>query len=263
MFFTVAKLFGYFATLPNVAVFAVGASALLLWTRFRRTARALATASASLLLVCAVTPVPGLLLRPLEDRFPMPAPTQMPTGAIVLGGATDELITKSRGAVTLLDGAERLTEGVALARRYPEMRLVFSGGSGMSGPIVLSEADVARRFWTEMGVPDARMTFEDRSRDTWQNAVFTKAMLQPKAGETWFLVTSAAHMPRAVGIFRKIGFLVVPYPVDYHTTGGRGDFHGMRNAGDDFSMLAIASHEWIGLLAYYLSGRSDALFPGP
>ena len=186
MFFTVAKLFGYFATLPNAAVFAVGASALLLWTRFRATARGACECQRRASRRLRGDADTRLLLRPLEDRFSKPAPTLVPTGAIVLGGVTDELVTKARGAVTLLDGAERLTEGVALARRYPAMRLVFSGGSGMSGPIVMSEADVARRFWTEMGVPDAQMAFEDRSRDTWQNAVFTKRCCSPKLARRGF-----------------------------------------------------------------------------
>ncbi len=85
-----------------------------------------------------------------------------------------------------------------------------------------------------LGVPDDRMSFEDRSRDTWENAVFTKELVQPKPGERWLLVTSATHMPRSVGIFRKIGFDVIPYPVDYQTGGVAGDFVGFRRPGEAF-----------------------------
>ena len=107
------------------------------------------------------------------------------------------------------------------------------------------------------------MMFEDKSLDTWQNAVFTKEMLNPKPGERWLLVTSATHMPRSVGIFRKIGFDVIPYPVDYQTGGVAGDFLGFRKPMDATRMAQNATHEWIGLVSYYLTGKSSELLPGP
>lgn len=263
MFFISAKIFGYFLTLPNAAVFAVIASVAGLWTRLRLTFRFLTTTSVLFLALCAFTPFASITLRPLEDRFPRPVLTEAPTGLIVLGGVTDEVLTVARDSVALTDGAERLTEAVALSRRFPTARLVFTGGSGRLEETPMTEAAAAKRFWTEMGVPAERMTFEDRSRDTWENGVFTKEVLQPKTGETWLLVTSASHMPRSVGIFRRIGFPVIPYPVDYRTTGTNADFHGFRNANDCFQSLAIASHEWVGLVAYYLAGKTSALFPAP
>ena len=262
MFYPLAKFFGFLLTLPNAAIFAVALATSLLWTGARRTARTLVSLTAILLVVLSFSPLAFILLRPLEDRFPRPVLTDAPTGLIVLGGIADEVTTRARNTVTLTDGAERLTEAVALSRRFPNMRLVFTGGPAGRGPGAASEADVARRFWTEMGVAADRITLEDRSRDTWENGIFTKALLQPKPGELWLLVTSAAHMPRAVGIFRKIGFAVVPYPVDYHTTGNGADFKGLRGAADTGDAWAIASHEWIGLVAYYLAGKSSAIcFP--
>ena len=263
MFFLSAKVFGYVLTLPNAAVFAAFPPLLGLWTKWRGTFRLLTAAAVLFLAICAFSPLASLVLRPLEDRFPRPALTGTPTGVIVLGGTIDEVITFARGSVALTDGAERLTEAVVLLRRFPDLRLVFTGGSGRLKPGPVTESDAARRFWTELGIPVERMSFEDRSRDTWENAVFTKEMLQPNPGETWLLVTSAAHMPRSVGIFRKLGFQVVPWPVDYHTTGTNADFSGWRNASDSFQSLAIASHEWIGLIAYYLADKTSALFPGP
>lgn len=263
MFFLSAKVLSYFLTLPNAAVFAVVALLPGLWTKWRRAFRVLVAAAVAFLAVGAFSPLGSVLLRPLEDRFSRPVLSQPPTGVIVLGGVTDEVVTVARDSVALTAGAERLTEAVALLHRFPNLRLVFTGGSGRLEDTPMSEAAAAQRFWTEMGVPAGQMAFEDRSRDTWENAVFTKAMLRDGAGGTWLLITSAAHMPRSVGIFRRIGFPVTPWPVDYRTTGTNADFHGWRNASDMFEALAVASHEWIGLLAYYLAGKTSALFPAP
>ena len=263
MFYGVAKFFGYLVTLPNAAVFLVLLATASLWTRFRRASRMLVTLCVLLLAACAFSPFASIVLRPLEERFPMPAMTDPPTGLIVLGGMTDEVLSAARNTVVLTEAAERLTEAVALSRRFPMMRMVFSGGSGHVEQTQVTEAAVAQRFWTEMGVAADRVTLEDRSRDTWENGVFTKALVQPKPGERWLLVTSASHMPRSVGVFRQLDFPVIPYPVDYRTAGNGSDFKGLRNAADSFAMLAIASHEWIGLIAYRLAGKTSALFPGP
>lgn len=264
MFFSLAKTLGQSLTLPTAAVFAVVLATALLWTRFRRTARGIVTTSNLFLAVCAFTPLSSALLRPLEDRFPQvrdfAAP---PTGAIVLGGAMDEVVGTARGTISLNEAAERMTEAVALSRRFPEMRLVFTGGSGRLEPTLVTEAAVARNLWSGLGVPTERMTFEDRSRDTFENALFTKEIVRPKDGETWLLITSASHMPRSIGIFRKLGFAVVPYPVDYRTSGDPSDYRGYRNVSERFSDLFTATHEWIGLVAYWLTGKTSALFPGP
>ncbi len=263
MFYDVAKSLSFFLTLPNDLVLLVVVSALLLLTPFRRTARAAVLVSTILLAIGAFSPLGSVLLWPLENRFPPAKVTEAPTGVIVLGGMTDEALTVTRDMVALSDAAERLTEAVALSRRFPTMRLVFSGGTGTPDEGAATESDSARRFWTEMGVPAERMTFENKSRNTWENGVFTKALVDPKPGERWLLVTSAFHMPRSVGIFRRVGFAVIPYPVDFHTAGNGSDFIGFRSAADAFVYLAMASHEWVGLIAYYLTGKTSALFPAP
>jgi uncharacterized SAM-binding protein YcdF (DUF218 family) len=136
---------------------------------------------------------------PLEDRFPRPAeaPARV-DGIVVLGGAVEQDLTEARGIPALNGAAERMTEPVALMRRYPEARLVFTGGQGALLHGGLTEADVARQLWTDMGVPPERMTFETAARNTHENAVLTHALAKPRAGETWLLVTSASHMPRSV-----------------------------------------------------------------
>lgn len=263
MFFLIAKTLGVMVEAPQIFLELLIVGVVLLWTRWNRAGRIVTTIMAVVVLVFAITPIAAFIARPLEDRFPQPDLAVAPTGIIVLGGAMDEGVSRARKMPVLNDAAERLTEPVALMRRFPNARLIFSGGSGRLTPAAWTESDVARMFWRSLGVPDERMAFEDKSRDTWENAVFTKQLAQPKAGERWLLVTSAMHMPRSVGIFRKIGFDVVPYPVDYQTGGVPGDFVGMRKPTDATRILQGATHEWIGLVSYWLTGKTATLFPGP
>ena len=125
------------------------------------------------------------------------------------------------------------------------------------------EGDFAGEALESLGIPKSRLTIERQSRNTLENAEFSKALVSPKPGERWLLVTSAYHMPRSVGLFRKAGFPVEPYPIDWRI-GARDDlFNFMNVAVDGMSRTDIAVREWLGLIVYRLSGKTDALFPGP
>jgi uncharacterized SAM-binding protein YcdF (DUF218 family) len=215
------------------------------------------------LAIAGFSPLGAILLQPLENRFPPPADLAAPAGIVVLGGAIDPDLTIARGVPTLLGSAARLTTGAALARRYPKARLVFTGGSASITGGGAAEAPSVRKLWLSLGVPAAQMTFEAKSRNTWENAIFTRALVDPKPDETWLLVTSAWHMPRAMGVFRKAGFNVIAYPVDYRTYGDARDLRPPQLAIAEMAMMGNAVHEWIGLAAYHMTGKTDAWFPGP
>ena len=261
MFFVASKILGLVVEPVNFLVL-LGVLGLLLGsTRFARAGRRLAWMAALLFVLICFSPLSSLLLRALEDRFPGPAPGMpTPTGIIVLGGAMDEDISESRGQPTLTEAAARLTTGVALAKRYPEARLVFTGGSANVRQDGLDEARGVHDLWRSLGVPEARMTFEDKSRNTYENATMTRDLIHPRPGETWLLVTSAGHMPRSMGIFRHIGWPLVAYPVDYRTFGDARDYKINWNA---LERLESGLHEWVGLVAYRLAGKIDAFFPAP
>jgi uncharacterized SAM-binding protein YcdF (DUF218 family) len=264
MFFVASKIFWFVAEPVSLAI-VVGVLGILLWfTRFARAGRALMAGAIIALAAGLLTPLGALLLWPLEERFPQPpADIPAPAGIIVLGGALDTEKSEARGQVSLtLDGARMIT-AVELARRYPAARLVFTGGSGTVLGHGLAEAVSARKLWLSLGVPAERMTFEAKSRNTWENAVFTRDLVKPNPGETWLLVTSAWHMPRSVGIFRRIGFDVIPYPVAYRTLGDERDFLLPTSVIDKVIMLDYSVREWVGLLAYRMAGKTDALFPAP
>ena len=264
MFFVASKVLGLVFE-PITFLVLVGFIGLGLGlTRYSVAGRRLAIAVAVVFALVCFSPLANVLLRPLEDRFPQPhLAGTAPTGIVVLGGALDEGMSAARGQPILNEAAARLTAGVALALRYPSARLVFTGGSADLAQRGLDEARGVRVLWLSLGVPEARMTFEDESRNTYENAVLTKALVQPKPGEAWLLVTSAAHMPRSVGIFRAAGWPVVAYPVDYRTAGTAFDWWPTTQAIDQQRKLEVAAHEWLGLVAYRLSGRTQTLFPGP
>ncbi|MGH6847610.1 MAG: YdcF family protein [Methylocella sp.] len=264
MFFIASKIFWYAAEPLTLAIIVGIVGILLGFTRFARAGRALMAGAIIALAAGLFTPLGALLLRPLENRFPQPpADIPAPAGIIVLGGAVYTGQSEARGQITLSSDGARMTTAVELARRYPSARLVFTGGSGELLGDRRGEAISARKLWLSLGVPEERMTFEANSRNTWENAEFTRDLVKPKPGETWLLVTSAWHMPRSAGIFRRLGFIVIPYPVSYQTFGDERDFLQPASTIDKVLMLDYAVREWAGLLAYRLAGKTDALFPAP
>jgi uncharacterized SAM-binding protein YcdF (DUF218 family) len=224
----------------------------------------LAGVSVALLAIGGWSPLANMLMLPLEQRFPAwDASRGAPDGVIVLGGAVSSDVSAERGEPQVNEAAERIAALVALARQYPDARLVYSGGSANLIGNAALEADHALDLLVRLGVPRGRMLIERQSRNTEENATLSKALAQPKPGERWLLVTSAAHMPRAVGVFRKAGFPVEAYPVDWRT-GGPGDMIApFDRVSTGLQRLDTAAHEWVGLVVYRLAGKTSSLFPGP
>lgn len=264
MFFLVSKLVWFVLGPANLLVFLLILGGAGVLTGYRRVGCWLLGAGIAGFVAIGFTPLGSFVLRPLEDRFPQP-PHDMPPpdGIVVLGGSTDEVISAARDQATISDAATRVTAAVELARRYPAARLVFSGGSGRLLPHARTEAEDTRRLWIGLGVAPERITLEDRSRNTDENARFTTALVQPAPNTRWLLVTSAFHMPRSVGLFRAAGFPVIPYPVDYRTTGTWDDAWPPRNVTAGLSRFEVAAREWVGLVVYRLTGRIASVFPGP
>jgi len=261
MFFPLSKILGFFA-IPSNLVISIGVlGLLLLLTRFARAGRVLAFASLIVLAILGLSPAGNALIIPLEERFPRWDATRgAPDGIIVLGGAISPDVSAARDDVALNEAAERLTVAAELARRYPAARILFSGGSGALIYDEGAEAAFALRLLEDLGIPRERIMLEDRSRNTVENAVFSKALAHP---ERWLLVTSAHHLPRAIGVFRKAGFPVEAYPVDWRTRGINDVLRPFATVGDGLRRSDTAVREWVGLAVYWVTGRSSALFPGP
>ncbi|MDA8231522.1 MAG: YdcF family protein [Magnetospirillum sp.] len=263
LLFVLSKLFWDVLHPSSLLLLLLSAGAFLIGGRFLGAGRLAVATSAVCLLAIAALPVGDGLMAPLEDRFPaVRIPPPHVDGIIVLGGAIDLDLSGARRMPSLNSAAERMTTFAALARRYPDARLVFSGGSNLLEQRALREADVARTLLADLGVDVGRVVFERNSRNTYENAVFSKELVHPGRGETWILVTSAAHMPRAAGVFRRIGWPVLPWPTAYKTSGEWHWAHGLDLAGG-LDKVDGAAHEWAGLAYYRLLGRTDRLFPAP
>jgi uncharacterized SAM-binding protein YcdF (DUF218 family) len=235
------------------------------WFLFRReayrSAKRLLGFVMIVLTVAAILPVGEWLLYPLETRFPAnPGLPERIDGIIVLSGAEDPVLSFLWNQVELGDSAERDTAFFELAKRYPDAQLVFTGGSGSLMHQDYKAADVARRLFGEMGLDLSRVRFERNSRNTFENVMLSKKLVGPRPGQKWILITSARHMPRAIGVFCRADWPVIPYPVDHWTTPGkllRIEF----NLCGHLRSLATGVKEWTGLTAYYLTGKTTALFP--
>jgi uncharacterized SAM-binding protein YcdF (DUF218 family) len=264
VFFVLSKTLGYLAVASNLFA-AIGLVGLvLLFTRFRRFASWLIVTSLVIIVLFGYSPLGRLLLLPLEERFPLwDASRGAPAGIVVLGGAISPEVSVSRATVALNGAAERMTATAELAHRYPDARIIFSGGTASLDPTAPLEAPLAVRELVALGVAHERITAEEQSRNTFENAVFSRLLADPKPGERWLLITSASHMPRAMGVFRAAGFNVEAYPVNWRTRGwpDAGDLFGTLAEG--LTMTDAAVHEWLGLAAYRLTGRTSELFPAP
>jgi uncharacterized SAM-binding protein YcdF (DUF218 family) len=264
MFFILSKILGFFAAPSNFLISIGVLGLLLLFTRFTRLASWLVVTSLVLLAIAGLSPLGNALILPLEDRFPPWDPSHgVPDGIVVLGGAISPGVSDARDSVALDEAAERITATAELARRYPDARIIFSGGSGSLVEREGPEAPFAVRELLALGVAHDRITAEEQSRNTIENAAFSHLLAHPKPGERWLLVTSAYHMPRAMAAFRAVGFAVEAYPVDWRTRGWVDLQKGFPTLSEGLRRTDAAAREWIGLVVYRLTGRSAQLLPGP
>jgi uncharacterized SAM-binding protein YcdF (DUF218 family) len=248
MLFLISKTVGALL-IPSNFLIAIGfVGLILICSRRQSLGRKLLVVCVAGFLAFGFSPTGNLLLVPLETRFPAWKPTSgAPDGIVVLGGGVDRVIAAAK-----------------LARWYPKARVVYSGGNSNLIRTEDTESDVAESTFVDLGLSRDRLFFDRRSRNTLENAEFSKAIATPRTGERWLLVTSAYHMPRSVGIFRKAGFPVEPYPVDDFK---KRDWPELLTLHSTFlervGTTDIAAREWMGLIAYRLAGRTNELFPSP
>jgi uncharacterized SAM-binding protein YcdF (DUF218 family) len=265
LFFALSKTIGILLLPINLLIVLGVLGVLLLATRWARFGRLLLAACMLLLALSGFSPLGNLLMYPLETRFPpWDASHGAPDGIVVLGGGIDPDPSAAHGEAVFSNSAGRIIAAAMLARRYPNSRILYSGGNAnFLSDTSAKEADYAVQVLEGLGVARERLLIEPNSRNTFENAFYSKALAQPKPGERWLLLTSAFHMPRAVGVFRKAGFAVEPYPVDWRLAGRNDLTRFSLSSEGGFSQTNLAVREWIGLIAYHLTGRTDALFPEP
>ncbi|MBZ9756581.1 YdcF family protein [Mesorhizobium sp. ESP6-5] len=263
MFYYLSKIFWFFIQPLNLTIFLLLAGLLAGMAGRRRLAVSGGVLAFLILALSAWTSLGAIMLNLLEERFPRPPLPEKVDGIVVLGGGFEGAINLVRGGYELNSSGDRMVETAILARRFPQAKVVVSGGNGSLFFDGEGDADTAPRLLEALDVQADRLLLEDKSRNTYENAVFSRELVKPKPGETWLLVTSAFHMPRAKALFDKAGFPTVQWPVDYRTSGREGIGLFRDNAADSLQNTTVAVREWIGLFAYWLSGRIDQPFPTP
>lgn len=265
MFYYASKIISAFIWPSSViTIMLVVGIALLVIGRAPMLGRRLSAAGIALYLLCGLSPLGNIMTFPLEERFVREPLPQDLAGIIMLGGFERGSLTTTRRQLSLNESAERLTEGLKLAHERPRAKLIFTGGDGVLMSFANNSiAGPIGEYLQSVGIPRERLILEGDSRTTWENALFLHRMLAPKAGERYALVTSAFHMPRSVGAFRQVGFDVVAWPVDYRTRGPMDAFATFTAVTSGLEAVDLAFKEWIGLLAYRLTGRTSALWPAP
>ncbi len=238
-------------------------SLILIWKGRRKMGLPVLTVCVAFYSLVMFGPLTSWLLVPLEKRFSVYTNdiTHGPySGIIILAGAERIRNSSYHNQVILNGGAERLIEAAKLARLFPDLPIIFCGGGRIEG--MMTEGEIAQKFFIEAGIDLNRVRFDDISYNTYTNAIEAKKLIEKDETDTWLLVTSAFHMPRAVGSYRNAGITIQPYPVDYRTELSPS-LSSKPNAGRNFYELDFAVHEWVGLLTYYISGRNDILYPAP
>ena len=233
---------------------------LLLVLRSYALARALLVVALALTLLPAILPVRDVLAVPLEQHHPLRPLPERVDGIVVLGGAVEWRVTEARGQLALSEAAERMVAAAALAERYPEATLVLTGIFGETLQHEFRPTPGPHTFFSGPEYGARRPVFVGAARSTYEDALFALEAAEPGPGETWILVTSALHMPRAVGVFETIGWRVVPYPVDFTTT-GRIELRPTLEVIPALVALDKVVREWGALVIYSLTGRTQSLLP--
>ncbi len=257
VFFVTSKLIGALLRPDTWIIISLACSIIALTRQRGRFALWISSISLGLLVTLGTLPLGDLLLQAIERRYPANPSLNAIGGIVVLGGGEDARASAYWGQVQLNGGAERLTAALELARRFPEAKVLFTGGSGalrdLAGAMT-SEASVAERFFVAQGLDPERLLLEGQSRNTAENARLSLILAEAAPDENWVLITSAFHMPRAMRSFDAAGWDdLKAWPVDYRTA-GFADGIGWNLTGN-LAVLQTAIREYVGQLAYRLTGR--------
>ena len=260
LIFVVSKLIGALLRPDTWIIIVAFAIVLAIKKRWHRVAFFISSILSFATLILAVFPIGSLLLRQIENTYPTMPELSEVNGIIVLGGGEDLRISKYRGRMEFNEGGDRFAAAIALSRRFPNAQLMFTGGSGALrdvGGVEQSEASITsftEQFFIDQGIPKSRLILENRSRNTTENARYSYSVAKPKPEETWVLVTSAFHMPRAMRSFHSAGWEnLIAWPVDYRTA-SFVDGIGW-NLNRNLKILNTAVREYIGQMSYRLLGR--------
>ncbi len=263
MFFELSKIFWFIANPSNLFFLLFAIASLSLWTQYSKLGRKILLVLVFSSSMISIFSVGDLMYFYLESRFP--SINHLPpkiNGVVIAGGIIDPILTHKRGDLALGSAVERLTKASEIILKYKEAKILFSGGSGMIFNQTHKEGHYVSSLLKQLGVPLRRIIVENKARNTYENAKYTFEKIKPKKDEIWILITSAFHMPRAIGAFRKVGWDVIAYPVDFSTPPSF-EWNLTLNIIAGLQKFSGASKEYLGLFFYWLTNKSSAFFPAP
>jgi len=261
IFFYLSKIIWALISPDTLLLVFILATLFLLFLKKYQTATKLLTFVSIILIIIAVLPIGKWMLYPLETRFQTnPALPENIDGIIVLSGAEAAKLSSVWNQIELGGAVERSLYFLSLAKKYPKAKLVFIGGSGSIFQQDLKEADVAKKLYQQQGFDTNRIVFERKSRNTFESAINSTKLIKPVKNEKWVLITTAWHMPRSVSVFCKAGWPVIPFPVD-HSVNKDNIFTMEFNLLGNLRTLKKGIKEWVGLFAYYATGKTTSIYP--
>ncbi|WP_299648870.1 YdcF family protein [uncultured Tateyamaria sp.] len=253
-----------FLTTPSnalVLLIVLGLGLMLLrWRRLGMSAALLGTVG---LLTFGYSSAGELLMAPLVSRFAPPdlETVSAPFGIIVTGDGVNEVSSRTTGALMeLTEAGDSVPISALLALRYPNAQLILIGGSGHPRPT--RPADGMRRILMEFGVDEDRITIDADSLSTHERVTNAMGVIGADRDKTWWLVTSAHRMPRAIGVFRAQGLEPIPYPVDFRWIPPFDPLYTYPLT-EGLAMTDTAAKEWLGMLLYRMQGKTQTYFPAP
>ena len=209
-------------------------------------------------------PTSQFAMRILEDAVPQTALTSERFdevgGILILGGAIEGgSIARDRGEVSIYSAAERVTKALQLLRQHPELPFIFSGHSGRLLPQGPSETEAFKQLLQEQGLGNHPGYFENQSRNTYENMVYSKKIIDGVAEKEntpvkpWLLITSARHMLRSMQAAQKQGLILLPVLVDYQTSYSYS-WHrfDLVKGGEQWNWFI---HELVGIITYWITGK--------
>jgi uncharacterized SAM-binding protein YcdF (DUF218 family) len=265
LFYYVSKVAWFFATPSNLLISLILLGLILgRFSRLRKFGMGVAITFTLVTLALGIFPIANYVLFPLEQRFPAFVDDGKPVdGIILLGGSVEATDSSERGALISNEASERVLYTIELAHRYPNARILIAGGGGNMFVSGAAEAPIIAEYLSRVGVNPNRIIIEGQSRTTSENGQRSRELVKPQEGERWLLITSAWHMPRAMAVFEKAGFPVTAHPVDFRTGIGLANQRPHAFVSEGLRRLDVSVKEWVGVVGYYVTGRTDELLPSP
>ncbi|MBX9977512.1 MAG: YdcF family protein [Alphaproteobacteria bacterium] len=243
----------------NLDLIALGSLILGLFfmVRYRpKIAHAFLVSGALILIFINVSPLGPWMIMNLEKRVQRPSdlPKDEDIGGIILLGGSFSLIeTKERGEPVFNKAGTRIYQCMDLARKFSTAKLIATGNA--------IEGEWSEKIFLDNGFSRERIIIDSDSRTTQDHGPLLKKLID--SSKKYILVTSAFHMPRSLALFKKQGFDVIPYPVDYHAPHHMSRLFWLSSVLQRSTPMAFkqACIEWAGLVGNYVKGLSDEIFP--